>query len=119
MSRLSKWWATLLLVRLSAQTFSATASPTGYGSGPRRRFYEHVEPLLNGGRAVLLDHPNLESQLLGLVWRATTKVDHPVGEHDDLATAASGALGSVVNECGGYEPNHHGGRAQVLIQYGI
>ena len=30
---------------------------------------EEIEPLLNGGRIVLLAHPNLESQLLGLVRR--------------------------------------------------
>jgi len=46
---------------------------------------------LNGGRVVLLDHANLESQLLGLVWRAS-KIDHPSGEHDDYAKSAAGAL---------------------------
>jgi len=57
--------------------------------------YEQVEPLLNGGRVVLLDNPNLESQLLGLIWR-NNKIDHATGEHDDWATAACGALGLVL-----------------------
>ena len=35
----------------------------------KSEIYEEIEPLLNGGRIVLLDHPNLESQFLGLVWR--------------------------------------------------
>ena len=39
----------------------------------------------------MLDHPNLESQLLGLVWRAS-KIDHLSGEHDDYANGAAGAL---------------------------
>jgi hypothetical protein len=57
----------------------------------KSEIYEEVEPLLNGGRIVLLDNANLESQLLGLIWRAS-KIDHPSGEHDDLANAAAGAL---------------------------
>jgi hypothetical protein len=57
----------------------------------KSEIYEEIEPLLNGGRIVLLDHPNLESQLLGLVWRAN-KIDHPSGEHDDYANSATGAL---------------------------
>jgi hypothetical protein len=39
----------------------------------------------------LLDIANLESQLLGLVWRGG-KIDHPSGEHDDYANATAGAL---------------------------
>ena len=46
---------------------------------------------MNGGRIVLLDHANLESQLLGLVWR-NSRVDHPTREHEDFANAAAGAL---------------------------
>ena len=57
----------------------------------KSEIYEEIEPLLNGGRIVLLDHPNLESQFLGLVWRAN-KIDHPNGEHDDYANGAAGAL---------------------------
>ena len=57
----------------------------------KSEIYEEIEPLLNGGRIVLLDHPNLESQFLGLVWRAN-KIDHPNGEHDDFANGAAGAL---------------------------
>jgi hypothetical protein len=57
----------------------------------KSEIYEEVEPLLNGGRIVLLDIANLESQLLGLVWRGG-KIDHPSGEHDDYANATAGAL---------------------------
>ena len=57
----------------------------------KSEIYEEIEPLLNGGRIVLLDNANLESQLLGLVWRAS-KIDHPNGEHDDYANAVAGAL---------------------------
>ena len=35
--------------------------------------------------------PTLEQQLLGLVWRGG-KIDHPPGEHDDLANAVAGVL---------------------------
>src|SRR5262245_4438652 len=57
----------------------------------KSEIYEEIEPLLNGGRIVLLDHANLESQILGLVWRAR-KIDHPSSEHDDYANGAAGAL---------------------------
>ena len=57
----------------------------------KSEIYEELEPLLNGGRVILLDQPNLESQFLGLVWRAN-KIDHQGGEHDDHANAAAGAV---------------------------
>jgi len=53
--------------------------------------YEALEPCLNAREVVLLDVPELESQLLGLVWRGG-KIDHLPGEHDDVANAAAGAL---------------------------
>lgn len=57
-------------------------------------------PLLNDGRAVLLDHSGLRNQLLSLERRASRgtgreSVDHPPGGHDDVANAAVGALVSV------------------------
>jgi len=56
----------------------------------KSQLYEALEPLLNGHRAMLLDVPTLEQQLLGLVWRGG-KIDHQPGEHDDYANAAAGA----------------------------
>lgn len=61
----------------------------------KSEIYEEMERLLNGGRVVLLDNANLESQLLGLVWRGA-KIDHPAGEHDDYANAAAGAINMVM-----------------------
>jgi hypothetical protein len=40
---------------------------------------------------------NLESQLLGLVWRGG-KIDHLNGDHDDYANAASGAVKIAVSK---------------------
>ena len=53
-------------------------------------------PLINSGRAELLDDPRLRSQLIALE-RKTTRtgkdtISHPPGGHDDLAVAAAGAL---------------------------
>ncbi len=78
---------------LFINSFFNLRGPEGAGNvgGLKIKIYEEIEPLLNGGRIVLLDHPNLESQLLGLVWRAN-KIDHPNGEHDDYANGAAGAL---------------------------
>ena len=61
----------------------------------KSEIYEAVEPLLNGGRVIFLDHANLESQLLGLIWKGS-KMDHPSGEHDDHANAAAGAINAAL-----------------------
>jgi len=58
---------------------------------PKSDLYEQIEPLLNAGEIELLDVPELQEQLLTLVWRGT-KIDHQSGDHDDYANAAAGAL---------------------------
>lgn len=59
-------------------------------SRSKSEIYETFEPLLNSGRIRLVDVPQLEQQLLGLVWRGS-KIDHQSGEHDDWANAVCGA----------------------------
>ena len=56
-----------------------------------------LEPGLNGRRVVLLDVPEVEQQLLGLVWRGG-KIDHPTGEHDDWANAVTGVAAALLVE---------------------
>ena len=52
--------------------------------------------MLNSGRVELLDIPRLATQLVSLERRAARggrySIDHPPGAHDDLITAATGAL---------------------------
>ena len=55
------------------------------------QLYEALEPPLNGGRVALPDLPELEQQLLGLLWKGG-KITHPGGEHDDWANAAAGLV---------------------------
>ena len=57
----------------------------------KSEIYEQLEPKLNAGEVVFLDKPELESQLLSLIWRGG-KIDHPNGEHDDYANATAGAV---------------------------
>lgn len=57
----------------------------------RSQLYEALEAPLNGGRVVLPNVPEIEQQLLGLLWRGN-KIDHPSGEHDDYANAAAGCV---------------------------
>jgi hypothetical protein len=57
----------------------------------KHELYEALEPRLNSRGVVLLDVPQLEQQLLGLVWRGG-RIDHPAGEHDDYANAAAGLV---------------------------
>ncbi|MEA2911096.1 MAG: hypothetical protein QOJ15_3177 [Bradyrhizobium sp.] len=58
---------------------------------PKTEFYEGLEPKLNAGEVELLDLPELQEQMLTLVWRGT-RIDHQPGDHDDYANAAAGAL---------------------------
>jgi hypothetical protein len=58
--------------------------------------YRELLPLVNAGKAELLDVPRLAAQLAGLERRVARggkdSVDHGPGGHDDLANAAAGAL---------------------------
>ena len=83
------------------------------GEWPRERFLEHgisyetaertksdlyreLLPLINSGRVELLDHPRLHAQLCRLERRNVRggrgSIDHPPGDHDDLANAVAGVL---------------------------
>jgi hypothetical protein len=83
------------------------------GEWPRERFREHgigyepaekaksdlyreLLPLLNSRRVELLDHPRLINQVCSLERRTARggrdSIDHPPGQHDDIANAAAGAL---------------------------
>ncbi|MBI4560545.1 MAG: hypothetical protein HY724_00765 [Candidatus Rokubacteria bacterium] len=57
----------------------------------KSKLYEALEPHLNGARVLLPNVPEVEQQLLGLVWRGG-KIDHPGGEHDDYANAVAGLV---------------------------
>ena len=58
--------------------------------------YLELLPMLNSGRAQLLDNKRLVSQLCGLERRTSRSgkdsIDHAPGRHDDLINAAAGAL---------------------------
>ncbi len=63
---------------------------------PKSDIYRDCLPLLNSGRAQLLDIGRLASQLCGLERRTARSgrdsIDHAPGAHDDIANAACGAL---------------------------
>jgi hypothetical protein len=63
--------------------------------------YRDLLPILNSGRAELLDVPRLASQLCGLERRTARggrdSVDHAPGAHDDLANSVAGAIVSATN----------------------
>jgi hypothetical protein len=59
------------------------------------QLYEALEPVLNSGRVILPDVPELEQQFLGLVWRGG-KITHPQGEHDDYSNAVAGVVAALV-----------------------
>lgn len=55
----------------------------------KSRLYESLEPRLNAREVELPDLPQLEQQLLGLIWRGG-RIDHQHGEFDDFANAVAG-----------------------------
>jgi hypothetical protein len=63
---------------------------------PKSDIYLSLLPLLNSGRAELLDHSRLTAQLCALERRTARggkdSVDHSPGAHDDIVNAAAGAL---------------------------
>jgi len=62
----------------------------------KSEIYRDALPLLNSGKAKLLDLPRLAAQLCNLERRTSRggrdSIDHPPGGHDDIANAAAGAL---------------------------
>jgi hypothetical protein len=58
--------------------------------------YRDLLPLLNAGRAELLDHPRLVAQLCNLERRTARggkdSIDHAPNAHDDVANAVAGAV---------------------------
>ena len=63
---------------------------------PKSDLYGALLPLLNAGRAELLDLPRLSAQLVGLERRTARSgrdsIDHAPGGHDDVANSVAGAL---------------------------
>lgn len=67
---------------------------------PRSDLYRDLLPILNSGRADLLDSKTLVTQLVGLERRVARggreSIDHAPNGHDDLANAVAGALDLVL-----------------------
>lgn len=63
---------------------------------PKSDIYRDFLPIMNSGKAELLDHPRLSAQLCGLERRTARggrdSIDHSPGAHDDIANAAAGAI---------------------------
>ena len=63
---------------------------------PKSDLYRDLLPLLNSGKAELLDMPRLTQQLAGLERRTARggrdSIDHAPGGHDDVANAVAGVL---------------------------
>ncbi len=83
----------------AGQTFRADFERHGVryhvASLTKSQLYAALEAPLNGHAVVLLDVPEVEQQLLGLVWRGG-KIDHPPGEHDDWANSVVGVVHALL-----------------------
>ncbi|MGI4946936.1 MAG: hypothetical protein ACRYHQ_41330 [Janthinobacterium lividum] len=113
-------------VLLKSYGISSVTGDRYAGEWPRERFREHgieyrlsdkvksdlyrdILPVLNSGKAELLDLPRLTSQLCGLERRTARggrdSIDHAPGAHDDLANSVAGAL-LLVSAKGGYDSTY-------------
>jgi hypothetical protein len=79
-----------------AEQFRAHGIAHASSDRDRSAIYLDALPLLNAGRVVLLDAPDVLRELRGLERRrgpaGRDRVDHAPGQHDDQANAACGAL---------------------------
>jgi hypothetical protein len=77
----------------------------------KSELYVELLPLLNSKRVDLLDHPRLINQLLGLERRTARSgrdsIDHPPGQHDDVANACAGVC-AVATRYGAYDLLYQG-----------
>lgn len=68
---------------------------------PKSDIYRDLLPLLNSGRADLLENDKMIAQLIGLERRTARggrdSIDHAPGAHDDLINAAAGVLVDITN----------------------
>jgi hypothetical protein len=67
-------------------------------SKPRSALYGDLLPLINSQKVDLLDHPKMIAQFVSLerrTGRTSDAIDHPPGQHDDVANSCAGALVSV------------------------
>lgn len=66
--------------------------------------YGQLLPRVNSSQVVLLEHARLNAQLCSLERRTARggrdSIDHPPGQHDDVANAAAGALSLVAQQVG-------------------
>ena len=69
---------------------------------PKSDIYRDLLPLVNSGKAELLDVPRLVAQLCGLERRTARSgrdsIDHAPGAHDDVANAVAGVLVHVTEK---------------------
>ena len=69
-------------------------------SKTRTELYQEFLPHLSSGTVDLLDHPRLVNQLSNLERRSGAgreTIDHPPGQHDDVANAVAGVFWTVDN----------------------
>lgn len=63
---------------------------------PKSDLYRDMLPLINSGRADLIEHDRMKAQLIGLERRTARggrdSIDHAPGGHDDVANAVAGVL---------------------------
>jgi hypothetical protein len=83
-------------VQWVVEAFSQCGVTYEHSEQTKSEIYGSLLPMLNSGTVALLTHDRLRRQLLSLE-RSTGRsardaIDHPKGQHDDVANAAAGAL---------------------------
>jgi hypothetical protein len=85
----------------------------------KAELYVDLLPLINSRRVELLDNARLMNQLVSLERQVSRggrdSIDHPRGQHDDLANAVAG-LCSIANRYGNYDTTYRGFRSDAPAQ---
>jgi hypothetical protein len=82
--------------QFTVDAFASAGITYKHSERDRSAIYNDVLPMLLSGRVRLLDDRNLVRQFASLERKSVAggrdKIDHPRGQHDDLANVAAGAL---------------------------
>jgi hypothetical protein len=87
-----------------AETFRAFGVDFALSEKPKSDLYRDFLPLANSGKVELLDHQRMTAQLSGLERRTARggkdSIDHPPGQHDDIANVVAGVVVAIAGKTG-------------------
>ncbi len=79
-----------------AERFRAFGIEVQQSAKPKSDLYKDLLPIINSGQVEFLDHPRATAQICALERRTARggrdSIDHPPGQHDDVANVIAGSV---------------------------